>query len=265
MRTGSGGDVVICPQIGVVDSSCLFAAESDAKSARAVVLYDPTGLRHKSRQHLDWLCRHQDRSRLAAGDGTVGQPAMKTVFLSASIPDPKRDPRFFKTADVVAIAEAVHALCTVVLPEDRLVFGGHPAITPIVQRIAVLLDRQRSVAIFQSAFFVGEFPEEAKKFPNIVVTERGRDRGDSLRIMREAMLKARPFAGVFVGGMEGVIDEWRLLQELHSGTPAWPIPTTGAAARILFDSREFDRDRRFDETLRTDPVYARLFRRLLAP
>ena len=67
---------------------------------------------------------------------------MRTIFLSASIPDPKRHPRFFETADMVAIADAVHALCTVVLPTDRLVFGSHLAITPIVQRVAALLDRR---------------------------------------------------------------------------------------------------------------------------
>lgn len=40
---------------------------------------------------------------------------MKTIFLSASIPDPKRNPRFFETADVVAIGDVVHALCSVAL------------------------------------------------------------------------------------------------------------------------------------------------------
>ncbi len=188
---------------------------------------------------------------------------MRTIFLSASIPDPKRHPRFFGTADMVAIADAVHALCTVVLPTVRLVFGSHPAITPIVQRVAALLDRRDAVAIYQSEFFVKEFRDELKSFGNVVVTRPGRDREESLLIMRHAMLKTAPSAALFIGGMEGVIEEWQLLRKLHPHTPAWPIPTTGAAARIVFESRDFERDRRFDDALRTDMVYARLFRRLL--
>lgn len=189
---------------------------------------------------------------------------MRTVFLSASIPDPKRDPRFFETADVVAIADAVHALCRVVLPADRLIFGGHPAITPIVQRVASLIDRRDAVAVYQSEFFVREFLDELKSFGNVVITPPGEDREESLSIMRRAMLATAPFAAVFLGGMEGVIDEWKLLHTLHPGTKAWPIPTTGGAARILFDSGEFERERRLDDVLRADMVYARLFRRLLS-
>lgn len=189
---------------------------------------------------------------------------MKTVFLSASIPDPKRDPRFFETADVVAIADAVHALCTVVLPENRLVFGGHPAITPIVQRVASVLQRARSVEIFQSEFFVGRFPAETRSFDNIVITPPGRDRDESLAIMRAAMLQRSPGAGVFIGGMEGVIQEWNLLRARFTSAGAWPVATTGAAARIIFETPEFERDHRFDDVLRTDMIYARLFGRLLA-
>jgi hypothetical protein len=58
------------------------------------------------------------------------------VFLSASVPDPKRDPKYYRTADVTAIRDAVRALVTIVLPKARLVWGGHPAITPPVRVIA---------------------------------------------------------------------------------------------------------------------------------
>ncbi|MFO1120478.1 MAG: hypothetical protein U1E38_10455, partial [Rhodospirillales bacterium] len=89
---------------------------------------------------------------------------MKTVFLSASIPDPRRDRQYFETADNLAIGDAVHALCTVVLPQDRLIFGGHPAIIPIVQRVAAMLDRHMSVSLYLSALFKDQFPEEYRHF-----------------------------------------------------------------------------------------------------
>ena len=190
---------------------------------------------------------------------------MTTVFLSASIPDPKRDRRFFETADVLAIGDAVHALCSVVLPEGRLVFGGHPAIIPIVQRVAAMLDRHTAVGLYLSAFFKDQFPPEWLRFENVVLTEPGRDRAHSIELMREQMLASARFdAGVFIGGMEGVIDEWKLLRGRQHGAAAWPIPTTGAAARIIFEDEALsgDRDRRFDPLLRSDRIYARLFRHL---
>ena len=65
VNASGSGPVVVCPQIGVVDSSCLFQAESDAQAARPVVLYDPTGLRSESEQHLAWLCRHTKIDRVS--------------------------------------------------------------------------------------------------------------------------------------------------------------------------------------------------------
>ncbi len=192
---------------------------------------------------------------------------MKTVFLSASIPDPKRDPRFFETADVVAIGDAVHALCSVVLAEDRLVFGGHPAIIPIVQRVAERLGRPMSVGLYLSRFFEDKFPPEWRRFENVVLTRAGRDRDDSIELLRAQMLAAVPFAaGVFIGGMDGILDEWRLFRARHRQAAAWPIPTTGAAARMIFEDERLweGRDRSRDEELRSDRIYARLFRRLLA-
>ena len=192
---------------------------------------------------------------------------MKTVFLSASIPDPKRDPRFFETADVVAIGDAVHALCSVVLAGDRLVFGGHPAIIPIVQRVAERLGRPMSVGLYLSRFFEDKFPPEWRRFENVVLTRAGRNRDDSIELLRAQMLAAAPFAaGVFIGGMDGILDEWRLFRARHRQAAAWPIPTTGAAARMIFEDERLweGRDRSHDEELRSDRIYARLFRRLLA-
>lgn len=58
------------------------------------------------------------------------------VFLSASVPLPSRHHRYFETADVIAIRESVRALATAVLPVGRLTTGGHPAITPVIRKVA---------------------------------------------------------------------------------------------------------------------------------
>jgi len=53
-----GGDVRVFPRVGVVDSRCLHRAETAAGKLPVAVLYDPTGLRVDSQEHLDWLCRY---------------------------------------------------------------------------------------------------------------------------------------------------------------------------------------------------------------
>ncbi|WP_111828397.1 SLOG domain-containing protein [Acinetobacter colistiniresistens] len=57
---------------------------------------------------------------------------MLNIFLSASIPLSNRKKCFYETADVLAIKEAVRSLVEVVIPNGRIVCGGHPAITPLL-------------------------------------------------------------------------------------------------------------------------------------
>ena len=80
---------------------------------------------------------------------------MKNIFLSASIPLPERDSKYIDTADIIAIRDAVIALTTVVLPHHRLVWGGHPSITPLVYYVMkkLNLNIQEHVTIYQSKFF----------------------------------------------------------------------------------------------------------------
>jgi hypothetical protein len=52
-----------------------------------------------------------------------------------SVPLPSRNPVYFETADVIA----VRALTMVVVEQQiQLVFGGHPAITPMIRLQIVL-------------------------------------------------------------------------------------------------------------------------------
>lgn len=187
---------------------------------------------------------------------------MRSVFLSASIPLPHRDPKYFETADVVAIRESIRALVSVVVPASQLVFGGHPAITPLIRLLVRGTARpvREHVILYQSRFFQAQFPPEAAEFEEVrLIDAAANDLEGSLAKMREAMIGAHEFeAGVFIGGMEGVEAEYDLFRHVHPGKPAYPIASTGAAARILFNKHTPDRRELMD-----DLRYLSLFRRLL--
>jgi SLOG cluster3 family len=182
---------------------------------------------------------------------------MNPVFLSASVPDPRRDPKFFRTADIVAIRDAVTALMEVALPGATVYFGGHPAITPMVRRVAERLKLLEKVALFQSREFEKSFPRDNRFFPNLRLA-------DDLNGMRDAMLNTERFsAAVFIGGMEGVENEWRRVEvlRLQRGIPMFPLASTGGAALLLWESQEYPQE--FRTPLRTDFNYVPLFRKLL--
>lgn len=160
------------------------------------------------------------------------------VFLSASVPLPSRDPVYFSTADVIAIRDAVRALIMVVIEQQiQLVFGGHPAITPMIrlqiaQTSTPVGDR---VTMFQSRYFEREFPQDNMAFEHVELVEAvPNDRAASLQRMRQAMLEQPCHVGIFIGGMEGVEEEHAMFLRLQPGVPAFPIASTGAAAAILF-------------------------------
>jgi hypothetical protein len=161
------------------------------------------------------------------------------VFLSASIPLPSRNPAYFATADVIAIRDAIRALIMVTIEREfLLVFGGHPAITPMIrlqisQTSAGSADR---VILFQSRYFASAFPADNLSFTRVhLVDEVPSDRAASLLRMREQMLMGQFRAGIFVGGMEGVEDEYSMFVQMHQGVPAFPIASTGAAAAKIFE------------------------------
>lgn len=197
---------------------------------------------------------------------------MKAVFLSASVPDPSRDPRFFDSANPQAIREAVRTLAGVVLPMGRLVFGGHPAISPFVRQIADARGPSERVRIYQSRFFEDKIPEASRQLHDIVWTPTiDGDRDRSLAEMRRRMIEDEaPVAGVFIGGMEGVIDEyelfvdWRTTARPGTTPQAIPVASTGAAARLIHERASRPRlDQAMEERLDWDLSYRLIFRDLL--
>jgi hypothetical protein len=193
------------------------------------------------------------------------EPKMNfSVFLSASIPlpPPYRHERYFQTCDIVAIRESIRALVSVLVPKGKLVFGGHPAITPLIRLL--ILDRGARVAshiaLFQSRYFEKQFRPEVRDFENLIVVDAvDHDLDASLQKMREEMIRSEDFAaGVFIGGMEGVEEEFRMFRDIHPEKPVFPIASTGAAAKLLFDRHEF-RNTELLQNLK----YVSLFRSLL--
>ena len=166
--------------------------------------------------------------------------ATAAVFLSASIPDPAKAPEYARTADSVAITTAVGALIHVVLGRRKLVWGGHPAITPMIYAVAedMGLDYGSWVQLYQSDFFDDQFPEDNEKFRNIVYTKKViEDRDASLLVMRQKMFTEQKFdAAVFVGGMGGIIAEYDLFRQAQPDATIVPIASTGGATLEIVEA-----------------------------
>ena len=183
------------------------------------------------------------------------------IFLSAGVPDPAAA-HFEGEGDSAAIAAAVGALLYVTLGRRQLVWGGHPAITPMVWAFAEAMDVKYGewVTLYQSSIFADEFPEETALFKNVIITEAvGTDRSASLNVMRRRMIGESRFdAAVFIGGMRGILDEHRLFSEHAPDAKILPIMSTGGAAEKLGADFGFPRD--FADEL----DYVELFHRKLS-
>ncbi|RGQ70035.1 hypothetical protein DWY72_10310 [Phocaeicola plebeius] len=160
------------------------------------------------------------------------------IFLSASIPVIGRNEKYFNTADTIAIRDSVLALASIALPKYKLIWGGHPSITPLIANVLQHsdIDIQSSVTLYQSMYFEKFFPLENESVAHIIKTKDLGDKDLSINEMRERMLKDNEFyAGIFIGGMEGVEEEYEIFTRLHPASQVFPIASTGAAAKIIYD------------------------------
>ena len=183
---------------------------------------------------------------------------MPAIFLSASIPMVGRG-NYHLSADPFLIQIAVREFVIAVIKNQKIVWGGHPAITPMIWTICQDLgvEYSSSVTLYQSRFFEDRFPEENDHFSNVIfVNKVGDDREASLLAMREAMLSRRDLnAAVFIGGMEGVEAECEIFKRFHPEGKVLPVPSPGGAARQLAA-----RIGGFDDASMRDVDFARLFR-----
>lgn len=181
------------------------------------------------------------------------------VFLSASIPDPKRAPEFAESSNSVAITSAVRALIHVTLGRRVLVWGGHPAITPMIKVVAeeMGVDYGRWVKLYQSLYFKEQFPQDNELFKNVIYTENiENDLEKSLLHMRERMFAENSFkAAVFIGGMGGIIDEFNLFNKFQPNKDIIPVLSTGGATLKVAELM----NKQLDSELYNNLDYVRLF------
>jgi hypothetical protein len=192
----------------------------------------------------------------------MAKKSLNKIFLSASIPYQERDKKYFDTADIVAIRDSVKALATVVIPKAHLIWGGHPAITPLIRFVMGNMNSnlKKHITLYQSIFFEEYFPEDNFYFENIILTEKEKDRDSSLLRMRNEMIENNNYSvGIFIGGMEGVIEEFELFRKFHAKALFLPIASTGSAAKIIYE----DINPKLDNRLLNDYAYMALFRDLL--
>ncbi len=182
---------------------------------------------------------------------------MSAIFLSASVPVVGRG-NYYQTADPFLIQFAVRQLVTATIRDRQIVWGGHPAITPMILTICqdLQIDYSSSVVLYQSKFFDGHFPQENLHFNNIIFIDAiPGDREMSLRRMREAMLSREDLqAAVFIGGMEGVEVEYEMFTRFHPDAKVLPVAAAGGAARCLAIERGYD------AAMLDDVDFARMFR-----
>jgi hypothetical protein len=67
------------------------------------------------------------------------------VLLSASEPDPQRKAEYWVSRNLLNVREAVRIFCAHALAHYPVVYGGHPAITPLVRQVASRIEHQAGI------------------------------------------------------------------------------------------------------------------------
>lgn len=222
------------------------------------------------------------------------------IFLSASLPYGERAERY--SPDSIAVRDAIRALVAECAGRCSLVFGGHPAITPLVWDVATTSDTTEKVIIYQSKFFEDKIIPKAKGFKNFEWTPIANENDHSaqeeynifcskcvrefpdsqfcnsatklamsLYLMRTTMIGNKEFdyrAAIFIGGMNGVEEEWVRFGELREGVPRYPIASTEGAAHLIWNtiSDEADRYAKYTDNMKRvfaeETAYRILFREI---
>jgi hypothetical protein len=148
------------------------------------------------------------------------------------------------------IARAVAWCCKFALANDfTLVFGGHPAISPMVLEIArnyIPGADEVRILVFQSEHFKTRLTDAARDLARwrhgamLLTRDEGGQRVPSLTRMRRTMFGCPGLvAGVYIGGMSGVVEESRAFVDAAAAGAAsrrrYAIAATGGAAKFLLE------------------------------
>lgn len=185
------------------------------------------------------------------------------IFLSASVPKHGRE--YFGTENIFAIREAIVSF-TKVCAEYGIpfFFGGHPAITPLIWEVAMRNTQKAMplIKIYQSKIFGESIPKEVGDFKNVHFIEAvGESVKDSVQAMREQMFwENKTECAVFIGGMKGIIDEYRMLRKIYPDAKYYAFASTGGASYSLY--KEIGNP---NPLLEGSYAYMSIFREILAP
>jgi len=163
----------------------------------------------------------------------------QSIFLSASVPQHGRE--FYDTAHPYQIHTAVRSLLLLTLGRRQIVFGGHPSITPMVYSACLHfgLSDIRCATIYQSQFFKDEFPLENAEFADVRLIPAEATIPESVAMMRRKMFSESQFsAGIFIGGMKGILEEYALFREAFPDAKVIAVRAGGGATATLPQSSE---------------------------
>ena len=111
--------------------------------------------------------------------------------------------------------------------------------------------------IYQSEHYRNKTPKSLEYYNDIhwIVD----DPVDHLKVMRQAMFSNETDCAVFIGGMNGILDEFKLLHEMKPEVVVYPIQSVGGASEYLYHQLEMHNN------LLESMAYTRIFREILKP
>lgn len=159
------------------------------------------------------------------------------IFLSASFPVDERRAEYAALPDPVEITDAVVAVTRAVLTAGaKLVYGGHPAISPLILSVATEFTGYRTdmpfIIIYQSRRYADRITPHIRELAATGAGEIVMVDGD-LEAMRHKMLDSELAAAIFIGGMQGIADEFDLFRKRHEHAPVYCFGAPGGRAADL--------------------------------
>jgi len=173
-------------------------------------------------------------------------PAGLRVMLSAGLPDElKGTPRAQRLYDVLVVLSRALAAAGA-----RLVFGGHPTITPVIdQAVSALVVGRDFTRLYQAAYFRAQVLQEVldpTRFPDVHwIGDPAAGYQASLTAMRQAMVEdAR--AAILIGGrsarsgtpVPGLREEHKLFLKVHPEGPVYLLGLLDGEARRMIGEVE---------------------------
>lgn len=229
-RLNDGSEYLVCPYFPSAEILHAFNKRTSSQNRR--IYCSRLGYSRTCIEYMEWLCGKTGVQWQKPKSENGLRSERSVVFLSASVPS--RNTEHYEV-DVPAVVSAVIAMVKMLSPYHRIVFGGHPEINPFVLKAAEAFGTLENITIYQSEFFADKIPEEVKRFMRIEWTDVQKDkagnpdRDNSLGYMRKSMLEnASPRAAVFIGGMDGVEDEYEKVKAENQRRRIQERAATGA-------------------------------------